>query len=151
MSVEQKLTLYNHCRQFLQTKIHETEIEIASLQASANEETKSSAGDKYETGRAMAQLEIEKLTGLLSDFKKQLQTLDHIHVDKEYESVQQGSLVTTNNGYFFVSVSAGELQIDGKKIFCLSINSPLGSRLKGLKQGDSFALNNRQFVIQSVV
>jgi hypothetical protein len=51
-------------------RIASAEEAIRMAQESANQEGKSSAGDKYETGRAMAQLEIEKASGQLAEANK---------------------------------------------------------------------------------
>ena len=56
-----KQTLYNFCVTYINQRMATAQQAIHTAQASANEETKSSAGDKYETGRAMMQLEIEKI------------------------------------------------------------------------------------------
>jgi sortase (surface protein transpeptidase) len=56
-----KTRLHSLCVSYVGQRIETAQRAIAIAQASANEETKSSAGDKYETGRAMAQLEIEKI------------------------------------------------------------------------------------------
>ena len=52
--------LLQKCTEFVSQKIKTIEHSILELRLAANSETKSSVGDKYETGRAMIQLEIEK-------------------------------------------------------------------------------------------
>jgi hypothetical protein len=66
-----KIKLYQYCVEFIDKRIAGAREAIQIAQDSANEETKSSAGDKYETGRAMAQLEIEKNTTQLEEALKQ--------------------------------------------------------------------------------
>ena len=58
MNTKQKL--FNACKEFVQDKLSTIEKTIQSNKSALNSETKSSAGDKHETGRAMLQLEMEK-------------------------------------------------------------------------------------------
>ncbi|MEJ0032235.1 MAG: hypothetical protein WDO15_18500 [Bacteroidota bacterium] len=53
-------TLYHLCLEFIDNRIKTIRNAISETQASADEETKSSAGDKYETGLSMMQLDMEK-------------------------------------------------------------------------------------------
>ena len=56
-----KKALFNHCRSLLEKKMGVLEQQKENLQKDLTSEAKSSAGDKHETGRAMIQLELEKL------------------------------------------------------------------------------------------
>ncbi len=63
VAIEQKREagqLVNGLREFVQNKFETIEQTIQSNKNALNSETKSSAGDKHETGRAMLQLEMEK-------------------------------------------------------------------------------------------
>ena len=131
-------------------KISDYEEAIQGAQHSANEETKSSAGDKYETGRAMAQLEIEKNTTQLSEAKRLKKALEQIVSDRKYPSVQPGSVVLTNQGNFYVAISAGPFTIENKVYFAVSPASPIGQKLVGLGSGDSFNLNGKTFNVLGV-
>ena len=65
-----KLELYNKCLAFTQDRLNTINKTIQELQESLTSETKSSAGDKHETGRAMLQLEREKAGQQLAEIKK---------------------------------------------------------------------------------
>jgi len=54
-----KTLLFDHCKSFLESKLAAHKNQIDLLYESLYSETKSSAGDKHETGRALIQLEIE--------------------------------------------------------------------------------------------
>ena len=72
-----------------------------SFQESLDSETKSSAGDKYETGRAMVQIELEKNQAQYNKFlklKNELKQIDPIVIKSK---IEYGSIVVTNNGNFF--------------------------------------------------
>lgn len=124
---------------------------IGIAQASANEETKSSAGDKYETGRAMMQLEIEKNTVQLSEALKLKQALAAIDPIKSTTVVQPGSLVVTNQYNYYIAISAGQLKIGDKVYFAISPGSPIGMQLTGLSVGETFVFNSKVLCIEHIV
>jgi transcription elongation GreA/GreB family factor len=150
MGLHHKQKLRDLCAQYLQDRIKSAKDAIQSLQASANEETKSSAGDKYETGRAMAQLEIEKFSVQLAELFKQKQILETISADSVHHVVQPGSLVTTDQGIYFISISAGKLTIEDIIVICISAASPIGSKLLGLRATQSFIFNQRTISVLAV-
>lgn len=119
-------------------------------QASANEEGKSSAGDKYETGRAMAQLEIEKGSGQLAEATKLKQTLERVPVKAGSLVVQSGSLVYTNQANYFIAIAAGQFVVEGVTWYVISPVSPIGASLKGLSAGDTFRFNQKEILIEKV-
>ena len=68
--MEIKESLLHFCQDYVRQKQEVLKKRGASLQESLNSETKSSAGDKHETGRAMVQLEQEKLGQQLQEIEK---------------------------------------------------------------------------------
>jgi len=133
-----KQQVYTLCQHYIRQRIQTIQQAMDEAQASANEETKSSAGDKYETGRAMMQLELEKNAAQLAEANKLQFTLNQLDPHKVSTGVQVGSLVTTSIGLFYISISAGPLKVDNKTIFAVSAVSPVGMKLMGLHQGDTF-------------
>jgi transcription elongation GreA/GreB family factor len=126
-------------------------VAIQTAQLSANEETKSSAGDKYETGRAMAQLEIENNSAQLRESMKLKQVLEQISFDQKSTYVQIGSLVTTNQGIFYIAISAGQFVIEDETYFAISAASPIGQKLMGLRVDASFTFNKKEFCITHIL
>ncbi len=120
-------------------------------QDSANEETKSSSGDKYETGRAMAQLEIEKSTEQLNEALKQKKILDSLQIKIQSEEVLPGSLAITSQGNFFIAISVGMVSVNGKNFGVVSAESPIGLKLLGQKKGSTFTFNNKSYRVDEVL
>lgn len=145
-----KNKLYEHCRAALQKRIMTSMEAIRMAQASANEETKSSAGDKYETGRAMAQLEIEKNMQQLHEAQREMKILESISPDASSMKVALGSLVATDQGNYFVAVSVGVINVEGKSYGVVSAQSPIGKMLMGKSKGDTYMFNNKLYTVQSV-
>ena len=61
----------------LKTQINFIQTQLGELKEANTNETKSTAGDKHETGRAMVHLEQEKLYSQLGQFQKQFSLLQH--------------------------------------------------------------------------
>ena len=143
--------LFSQCQMVVSQRIASAAEAIRMAQASANEEGKSSAGDKYETGRAMAQLEIEKASSQLAEANKLKQALEKIPVDASGLIVKPGSLVITNQGSYFISIAAGKLTVDDETWFAISVSSPLGANLVGKKEGDVVKMMGKEIVVEKVV
>jgi transcription elongation GreA/GreB family factor len=110
---------------------------IDAIQQGANADTKSTAGDKHETARAMAQLEVEMLSKQLGEINKSVDLLKRIPIRNTSDTVQPGSVVETSIGTFYLSVGLGNIQVDGKTIMAISIESPLAKAILGKKSGEN--------------
>ncbi|MBC7569247.1 MAG: 3-oxoacyl-ACP synthase [Spirosoma sp.] len=146
--MKQRLLLL--CQHYVQQRIDTARQAMEAAQESANSEEKSSAGDKYETGRAMAQLERDRYAQLLAEARKLEGDLLRLNIDRVYETAQPGSLVTTSRGRFFVSISAGKLTIDGVDYFAISPASPIATLLLGHRTDDTFTFNKLTYQILAV-
>ena len=146
-----KQQLHALCLAYIEERIKGANQAIQFAQDAANEETKSSSGDKYETGRAMAQLEIEKINTQLNEAKKLKQNLLQPENTTASEKVQPGSLVITNQGKFYISIPAGQLIINKEIYFAISPSSPIGHELLYLTTGDRFTFNKKEFIIQQIL
>lgn len=145
-----KSNLYRLCLEYINKRIASIQETIKESQESADEETKSSAGDKYETGRSMMQLDMEQHATRLAEAVKTRDELEKIGSVQNADAVLPGSLVTTDKNSYYISISAGKIDHDGKTYFCVSASSPIGAKLLGLKKGDSFSLNNITQRVQDV-
>jgi transcription elongation GreA/GreB family factor len=143
--------LLSQCHLVVEQRIAAAQAAIAMAQESANEEGKSSAGDKYETGRAMAQLEIEKASIQLAEANKLMQALEQVPVDPSGPVVKPGSLVITNQGNYFISIAAGRLILGEETWFAISTSSPLGATLIGKREGDVVKLRQKEIKVEKVL
>ncbi|WP_345239970.1 3-oxoacyl-ACP synthase [Nibrella saemangeumensis] len=145
-----KAQLYARCLAYVEQRIETARSSMEAAQEAANSETKSSAGDKYETGRAMAQRERDMSAAQLAEALKLKKDLEQINVEAVYELVQRGSLVITDQGNFFISISAGKISLDGVDYFAISLASPIGTGLINRKVGEEIRFNNRWYRINDV-
>jgi len=147
---EIKEILLEEVRELIDQKIAVSQKLMNEAQESANNETKSSAGDKFETGRAMMHMERDKNAQILSEAKKLEMFLNQIKPDRIYEQVTFGSVVETSFGNYFISIAAGRIIVEGKKYFAISPQAPLAREMMRKKIGDSITFNNNPLKILNV-
>lgn len=138
-----KFLLKQTCIDALAQKIAVLQNMMHEVQASANNETKSTAGDKHETAKAHAQNETERIgkqLQLLQQMEAQLQRI----TSDAHTKIQLGSLVKTNLGYFYLSVALGKVRCEDMECMVISIQAPLGTALHNKVGGDEITLPNGQ-------
>ena len=145
-----KQELYALCTDYINNKEADIRKVIDEAREAANNETKSSAGDKYETGRETMQQEIDLNLTRLNELKKLKVALDRILPDQKSGTVVPGSAVFTNNGNYYIAISAGVLKVGGLEFYAVSAASPIGNALTGKKVGDSFSWNGKQYTVAEV-
>ena len=109
---------------------------IDQVQQAANQEEKSSAGDKYETGRAMGHLQKDMLSRQLAESMKELAGLHSVQTDVLYPAAGPGAFVRAEGIAFFIAAGLGRQQHEGQTILFLSPQAPLAKVLQGKKPGD---------------
>ncbi len=145
-----KQELYNFCQAFTDDRIVRIQTNIHAIQEALASETKSSAGDKHETGRAMLQLEREKLGQQLAEAEKTRQLLAKVNIKNNPIHVSLGSLVHTSKGNYFLAISAGEFKQENHQIFCISGGTPIGKLLLGKSVGNIVVFNEEEIVVLKI-
>ncbi len=130
------------CREIVAGKLTALKDAMQDLAASAANETKSTAGDKYETARAMLHIEQDRVRKQIAVLSAQQTVLDAIDPDVPLQRVALGSFVETARATYFLSIALGKLHVEGQDLVALSLQSPLGAALKGLQAGDKFVMND---------
>jgi len=150
-SLRQKL--FNACLDYVNKRIDTAKQAMADAQESANAEEKSSAGDKYETGRAMSQIERDKAAEQLNEALKLKQVLDQINnTEVRGNVVTLGSLVISSSPpHFYVAISAGKIVVDGVEYIALAPQSPIGKSLLNLKVNDTFVYNKKTCTVVEIL
>ena len=146
-----KSVLYRKCDEYVKQRIENARNAMLSAQEAANEELKSSAGDKYTTDRAMMQREKEKHAHQLEEALKLEKTMVLLSIDKHFDQVALGSLVYTTTGIYFIAISLGKTSVEGQDIFVISALSPIGQRLINKKTHDVIEFNGKKITIKDIV
>jgi len=143
--------IYNQLQEMLDRKIESAKKAIESAKEARDSDTKSSVGDKYETGRAMMQIELEKNEVQLNKVINLKRQLSQIIIEKKYMKVEFGSLVFTNQGNFFISIGIGKIEIDDEIYYAISLASPVGKVLFDKEVSDMFQFRGTDFLIRDIV
>jgi hypothetical protein len=147
MIVKQKV--YKASIAILEDKIAFSNSLLKELAEGAENASKSSAGDKHETGRAMVQLEQEKIGNQLKEFEAMYNDLQKLEHQNKTETITKGSLIYATSGIYYLSVALGKILVDSTVVFTLSPQSPLGKQFIGLKINNTVSFNGKISVIQS--
>jgi len=146
-----KEKLYNLCFKFIEDRLLTVHNTMNEIQESLQSETKSSAGDKHETGRAMLQLEREKAGNQLAEIQKTKEQLSKVNVSKVSKIIGLGSVVYTSNSNYFIAISTGQLKVNDELFYAISSNTPIGQLLIGKTVGDEIVFRNQNFKIKKLL
>ncbi len=147
----QKPALHALCQAFITERMAAAEEAMRTAQESANSETKSSAGDKYETGRAMAQEERNRNAAQLHQARQLQAELARINPLLACDMVRPGALVHTSLGWFYLSISAGRLVAEGQDVVAVSAAAPVALALLGKRAGEEALFNGKALRVLAVV
>ncbi len=148
--IKAKQELLALCEQMILTRIETSGLAMKQAQESANSDDKSSAGDKYETGRAVGQRESEMHGINLKQHQSDLTFLRTIDPSIIHQSCGLGAAIVCADFLFFISLGLGATNHALGKVFLLSPQAPLAVSLKGKKAGDTFLMNGKPVQIREV-
>tara|TARA_B100000780_G_scaffold141176_1_gene98873 strand:- start:4486 stop:4932 length:447 start_codon:yes stop_codon:yes gene_type:complete len=146
-----KKNLYAHCKNLIQEKLIFLEKQKEELQLALTSESKSSAGDKHETGRAMIQIEREKLGRQIAITEKNYNKLFALSNPVNTSLVSLGSLVITDKANYYILISVESYLINSKIYYCISSQSPIGKLLLGKKVKDQINFNQNISTILEIL
>jgi hypothetical protein len=146
-----KKILVNQIGSVLDKRIETANRDIELAKESRDNETKSTAGDKYETGRAMVQFELEKSNVQLIKAIQLKSELSQINVHEKLNNAIFGSIVITNQGNYFISIGLGKIEVEKQFFFAISLASPLGKELNNKKVGDDISFMGSKIIIAEIL
>jgi|SRR5690606_5112442 len=147
---EFKKLVYQVCHQQIRERVANINIAIEQAEYAGADDTKSSAGDKYETTREMMQQEIVRNQSQLLEAKKALFQLEQLEDASSEPQAAPGSLIETNKGLFYLAISLGQLAVGDYKVLVLSPASPLGQILNAKNKNASFSFNGISYTIKDI-
>ena len=148
--IDFKTRLKQHCIAVIEQRVANAAAAMQQAQDAANEEEKSSAGDKYETSRAMNHLEKDMHAKQLQSNRQELSLLSSIDCSRIYTTVTTGSVVICADVSFFIAAGLGKILFEGKSIYILSPAAPVSKLLLNKERGDSVTFNGRTSLIQDL-
>lgn len=151
LTLDFKKQVYQDCLDLVEKKNQLLHHEIKAAQEAGNDQTKSSAGDKHETGRAMAQLTQENLGKQIDQIQLLQHGLNGINPENKMDKVEIGALIQTNEMLLFVGVSLGNLNVLNQSVFAISLASPLGNAMRNKKAKDVISFRNKNVEILDII
>ena len=144
-------TILMHLLDHVDKDLTEAKARMASLKESLGAESKSSAGDKHETGRAMIHLEQERVQDTVGRLEHMRGILMQCAAqDKVIQRVSPGALVETTGPWVLVGVPLGKVQLPDALVLCVGAEAPLAQQWHGAKPGDQVALGPQKLAIQAI-
>ena len=149
--------------QISKVEIHETILKLLTnsivhatkdyelAKESRDSDTKSSAGDKFETGREMMQREMDKISASIDQSKNQLNFLSKINLNRPYSIVDLGCLIITDQDIYYISIGLGKVEINAELIYAISLDSPIGQIFKGKRVGDILEFRGKTLKINQLL
>ncbi len=145
-----KEIILSHCLNLLEQRISNAKQAMQEAQEASTSEEKSSAGDKYETGRAMGHLNSEMNAKQLVKAQEELQLLKRIDIGFN-PIVRQGSLIETQTALYFIGIGLGPIKIAEQEIITLSMQAPLAKLFIGKEKGSKITINTQTHTIQNIL
>lgn len=145
-----KQAIHQQCLELVDERILQVQKQINDLREAAGESGKSSAGDKHETGRAMADLEVEKQQASLKNLLQMHATLTQIDPLQKRDRVAPGALIETDLGTFYIATAIGRIQVGEKEVLVISTDAPIIKALQKYPIISQVIFNGNMYVIQSV-
>lgn len=150
METDLKPIVHAHCMHCLQLRLNDIRVAINRAQEAAAGEDKSSAGDKYETSRAMSHLDLERYASQEKNLLEELHLLRRVDPNKKIEVAMPGALIETDLGLLYIAAAIGIISCEGHSVTVVSGKSPLALAFKQKKPGDQVAFNGKKYKIIKV-
>lgn len=145
-----KQTLLAQCKNHLSHRRAGVQHILDTIATSLREETKSSAGDKHETGRAMLQLERENAGKQLAAIEDLESTFIRINAEVATGPIHLGSIVETTSATYFISIPVGKITVEEQIFYAIGIGSPIGQLLMGKTVGDVVSFRESDIIITDI-
>ena len=149
-----KAMVVAHVKSLLDERMKVAWDAMEAAQESANDQGKSSMGDKYETSRSMGQLDRNMHARQYEQARQERLILEKIgESDAPARGAAGrssagrsavGSLLETTAGWFFIAVSLGAIKIENETVIAVSSSSPVGASLLGKEPGTFFEFMKKQ-------
>lgn len=146
--MSEKELLLQACYKYVSKRIDSYKNEIETIKDCIENNKSSDEEDDSGSGKLMSDL--EKNMQYLNDAAKMKDVLNQINPKMSSSVIGLGTFVQTTLRDFFVSISAGELILESKTVYAISLGSPIGTALIGKKAGDKIEFNGNTILIKSV-
>ncbi|HPF98161.1 MAG: transcription elongation factor [Mangrovimonas sp.] len=146
--MSEKEMLLQACYGYVNKRIDSYKNEIETIKDAI--ENNKSSDDEDDSGSGKLMHDLEKNMQYLSDAAKMKDVLNQINPKSSTSSVGLGSIVKTTTNCFFISISAGEIKLENKSVYAISMGSPIGLALSGKSPGEQLEFNGNKIKIDEI-
>lgn len=93
------------------------------------------------------QLRYEKMLG---NAENDLNFLEN-EIENTHDSAENGSIIETENNFYFVGISVPTIKIKNKEIISFSEDAPIFKNIEGKKAGDDFKMGENKQIILTIL
>jgi hypothetical protein len=144
-----KTKLIGVCRTILDDTIKNLKKQVDEAQSSANDY--GAPRDRYDSYRTQLLRKRDMFAKQLQVAYDQVDALNKIDVERDFEQVEFGCIVVTNKQKLFVSTSLGKIKLDDQIYYAISPNVPIFNALKGAKKGNTITFNSLPIEVKEVL
>jgi len=145
-----KKKLKDYCVELLVQRLDTVDKLVTEAQESANNEGKSSAGDKYETSRAMGHLQKEMYLQQAQKIRHELLKANSTEIVLHPGIIKKGTVIITDKLSIFICVGLGKKTMDNRTVLFVSDEAPLYTLLQNKSAGGMFIVDKLEHIILEI-
>ena len=143
-----KTRLLNECKQVQKKIVDSAKEAMNDTQQALNEYGPNK--DRYDSFRDQLIGKRDMLSAQYQKAHSEYTVLQKINANTINKVAEFGSVIVTDSCRFFISISAGKINVDGQTYYAISPMVPLFKVMEGLKKGDTFEFNGKRQVIEDI-
>ncbi len=150
LTLDFKKQLFESCKHVLNERIANARHAMDEAQIAANGEEKSSAGDKFETSRAMGQRDRDMYARQLIEAQNELFKIERLLLES-VDFVKIGSLLVADDTIYFILSGIGKLVLKKKTVMVISKEAPIALAMLGKHVNEEFVFNQKHWKITELI
>lgn len=140
--------LLEACRTKLMASIQNLEAAMNDAQQQANEY--GPPRDRYDAFRTQLMRKRDMMAQQLDNELNELKILERIDPKKTLEEIAFGAVILSKGQDYFIAVSQGKIEVEGRQFFTISVKVPVFQALQGKRKGDIIDFRGNKIEILDV-
>jgi transcription elongation GreA/GreB family factor len=145
---EIKAALIEACRKKILETIANLEAVMADAQQQANDY--GPPKDRYDAFRTQLMRRRDMMAEQMSKEMNELKAIDRLDPRKILDTIGFGAVVMTDDQNYFLSISMGNMELDGISYFMISPMVPMGQALSGKKKNETTDFRGKKIKVLEV-
>jgi hypothetical protein len=146
--IELKNKLKLECQKVQKRTVDSSKAALDEVQHALNEYGPNK--DRYDSFRDQLISRRDMFTLQYSKAVTEYSVMDKVNPKTINKVAEFGSVIVTDSCRFYISISAGKIEVDGQLYYAISPAVPLFKVMEGKKKGDVFEFNGKKQIIQEL-